>query len=210
MPPRCLLFDLDGTLVDSLPDLATALNRLRADLDLAPLTQPQVRAYVGDGATALVQRALPAGSFTMQRLSAFLDYYRQHLCAQTRPYPGIPALLAQLEGQPLAVVTNKPQQMASALLDSLNLSHYFSLVLGGDSCAEKKPHPAPLLSALHQLRAESGVGLMIGDHHTDLRAARAAGIAACFCRWGYGNDGGETPEFSAGSVAELQQLLVGT
>ena len=208
MPQSCLLFDLDGTLIDSLPDLAGAINLLRADFNLPPLAISQVRTFVGDGAGALVQRALPEDASDQEKLTRFLDYYQQHLCEQSTPYPGIREMLVQLQEYQLAVVTNKPQRMATELLEGLGLSRHFDLVLGGDSCAHKKPHPAPVLEALHQLQADSCKSLMIGDHHTDLRAAKAAGMPACFCAWGYGNDGGEMPDFTAASVAELQQLLI--
>ncbi len=208
LPKSCLLFDLDGTLVDSLPDLTSAINLLRADFSLPPLTIVQVRNYVGDGASALVERALPDGFFDQGKLTSFLTYYQQQLCVQSSAYPGIGEMLEQLQDYPLAVVTNKPLLMATELLESLGLKRYFRLVLGGDSCLQKKPHPAPLLAALAQLQAEPQSSLMIGDHHTDLRAATAAGIPACFCSWGYGNDGGETPAYTLSSVAELQQLLV--
>jgi phosphoglycolate phosphatase len=113
MPSSCLLFDLDGTLVDSLPDLTTAINRLRADFNLTTLSISQVRSYVGDGARALVQRALPEGSFDQEKLTSFLTYYQQQLCELSSPYPGIREMLEQLHEYPLAVVTNKPQQMAT-------------------------------------------------------------------------------------------------
>ena len=203
-----LLFDLDGTLVDSLPDLTTAINLLRKDLGLEDLTIAQVRNYVGDGATALVQRALPDGTFTGEHLAAFLDYYAQHLSADSAPYPGIPELLAQLRHIPLAVVTNKPVAMARQLLEDLDLARHFRLVLGGDSCATKKPHPEPLQQALDELGARTERSLMIGDHHTDLRAAAAAGIDAIFCCWGYGNNGGQNPRFVAETVANLQRILI--
>lgn len=206
LPFSCLLFDLDGTLVDSLPDLTTAINRLRSDLLLEELSISQVRQYVGDGATALVQRALPEKTYTQNKLDTFLKYYQQNLCELSRPYPGITAMLEQLNGHSMAVVTNKPRQMAIELLDGLNLSHYFRFVLGGDSFSEKKPHPDPLLKAMDLLNSGRRC-IMIGDHHTDIRAAKAAGIASCFCRWGYGNDGGEQPEYVATSVAELCELL---
>jgi len=208
MSQSCLLFDLDGTLVDSLPDLATAINLLRADFTLTPLPLAQVRSFVGDGARALVERSLPEGAFDQAKLTSFLDYYQQHLCELSSPYAGIPEMLEQLQSCPLAVVTNKPVQMAKQLLKELKLSHYFSLVIGGDSYPCKKPHPTQLIEALNQLRAESHSSLMIGDHHTDLRAAKAAGMPACFCAWGYGNDGGEIPAHSVTSVTELKSLLL--
>jgi phosphoglycolate phosphatase len=208
MSRGCLLFDLDGTLVDSLPDLATAINLLRADYDLEPLSIPQVRTFVGDGASALVQRSLPEGSFEQNKLQRFLNYYQQHLCELSTPYPGIPEMLEELQKYQLAVVTNKPQQMAQVLLDKLGLGKYFQLVLGGDSCPQKKPHPGPVLTALKTLKAENRSSLMIGDHHTDLRAAISADTPSCFCSWGYGNDGGEAPTFRTNTVAELRQILI--
>ena len=207
MSRSCLLFDLDGTLVDSLPDLATAINLLRADFGLNPLSISEVRNFIGDGARALVKRSLPEGSFEQSKLQRFLLYYQQHLCELSTPYPGIPEMLEQLHSLPLAVVTNKPQQMAQELLEKLNLDKYFQLVLGGDSCPQKKPHPTPVLTALKKLKAENRYSLMIGDHHTDLRAAIAADTPACFCSWGYGNDGGETSAYTANSVTELRHIL---
>ncbi len=207
MVHRCLFFDLDGTLVDSLPDLAAAVNRLRREQGLATLELNRVRSYVGDGATMLVQRALPEGRFSQQLLDQFLADYERNLCTVTRPYPGIVELLNQLCGRELAVITNKPERMARELLSALGLAAHFRLILGGDSCAGKKPAPDQILDAMCQLEVDPAACLMIGDHHTDLRAAQAAGIASCFCAWGYGHDGGETPDLSASSVAELSALL---
>ncbi|WP_020675219.1 HAD family hydrolase [Geopsychrobacter electrodiphilus] len=208
MAQTCLLFDLDGTLVDSLPDLTTAINLLRADLGLPPLAVSRVRSYIGDGATALVRRALPEGAYDPEKLERFLSHYHQHLCELSTPYPGIPEMLENLGSCLMAVVTNKPHQMAIDLIDALGLARYFQLVLGGDSCSTKKPDPAPLLETLRQLHTSPKNSLMIGDHHTDLRAAKAAGIPACFCTWGYGNQGGDTPDYCVSSVAELGRLLV--
>ncbi len=207
MPRTCLLFDLDGTLIDSLPDLSTAINLLRADENLAPLTDLQVRNFVGDGARALVKRALPEDSFVPEKLASFLSYYQQHLCEKSTPYPGICELLDKLHSFPMAVVTNKPKIMATELLDKLQLSKYFQLVIGGDSYHQKKPDPTPINEALLLLNADQQTSIMIGDHHTDLRAAKAAGISACFCSWGYGNDGNDRPDFSASTVAELYPIL---
>lgn len=202
-----LLFDLGGTLVDSLPDLTCAINLLRAELELSPLDLPRVRSYVGDGATALVKRALPPADFNAKRLARFLDLYRQHLCEASTPYPGIRDMLTALDGRPLAVVTNKPVVMARELLSALQLDVHFRVILGGDSCEAKKPSAEPLMAALEQLGARPGQALMIGDHHTDLRAAAAAGVPAVFCEWGYGCDGGETPLYRAESVAALHAWL---
>ena len=204
----CYLFDLDGTLVDSAADLATGINLLRNELALAPLDLATVRSYVGDGATALVRRALPPGCYSETRLQRFLALYAEHLLEQTRAYPGVREFLDQLEGKRLAVVTNKPLGFSLTLLDGLDLRRYFPVVLGGESCPAKKPDPQPVLEALRQLETLPQGAVMIGDHHTDLRAGRAAGVATCFCAWGIGEDGGEPCDFRAQTPADLPRLLL--
>ena len=201
------LFDLDGTLVDSLADLATAVNLLRRDLSLPPLDLATVRRHVGDGATALVTRSLPPGAFTPARLERFLDLYGVHLLEQTRPYPGIVPFLERRRQLPLAVVTNKPLGLSQRLLRGLDLDRFFPVVIGGDSCAEKKPAPAQVLLALERLGADPAGAVMLGDHHTDLRAGRAAGIATCFCAWGIGERDGLESDFCATAVADLERLF---
>lgn len=202
-----ILFDLDGTLVDSVADLATAVNLLRAELDLPPLSREEVRANVGDGATVLVTRSLPAGAFSHARLQRFLALYGAHLAEHTVPYPGIRDLLQSLAGQPLAVVTNKPEALSIQLLDALDLRRAFAVVIGGDSCPVKKPDPTPLRLALHRLGGTAATALMVGDHHTDLKAGSSAGIATCFCEWGLGEDGGLAATHRVADVAALARLL---
>lgn len=204
-----LLFDLDGTLVDSIGDLAGALNSLRGELDLPALAVPEVRRMVGDGARKLVQRALPEAYQDRQWMLRFLELYGARLTRETKLFPGIGELLAAFAGWPMAVVTNKPVAMAEVIVKELGLSGYFPVVLGGDSCAEKKPHPQPVQEALRRLNARPQQAVMIGDHHTDLRSGAAADCRTCFCSWGYGEDGGESPTWRANSASELQALLAG-
>lgn len=202
-----LIFDLDGTLLDSLPDLTLAANEIRLQLGLKPVDADRVRDCVGDGARKLLERLLPAEMFSDERLAQFLAIYRQHLTDQTRPYDGITQLLERLRGYPCALITNKPEEMAREILDRLDLARFFSVVFGGDSFPEKKPHPRPLLEALERLGTPAATTLMIGDHHTDLRAARGAGMPFCYCRWGYGHTDGEAADFETDSVAGLARLL---
>jgi phosphoglycolate phosphatase len=208
--PGTYLFDLDGTLVDSVADLATAVNLLRGELNLAPLDLATVRSYVGDGATALVTRALPADTFTPALLQRFLDHYGAHLLDTTRPYPGISDFLAAQRRRPLAVVTNKPLALTHQLLYGLGLDAFFPVVIGGDSCAEKKPSPLPVRLALAGLGAAAADAVLIGDHHTDLRSGRAAGVRTCFCAWGLGETGGTTPDYFAATPEDLLRLFPGT
>jgi phosphoglycolate phosphatase len=201
------IFDLDGTLIDSVADLATAVNLLRADLTLPPLDLKTVGSYVGDGATMLVRRSLPEEAFSPERLKRFLDLYRIHLLDETRIYPGMDEFLIQHQGDKMAVVTNKPQDLTMTLLYELGLIPFFSSIIGGDSGLPKKPDPLPVLQALRELQADPGRAVMIGDHHTDLLAGRAAGIKTCFCAFGVGNDGGEPCDFLAETPADLLRLF---
>lgn len=203
------LFDLDGTLVDSVADLATAVNLLRAELSLSPLDIPTVRGYVGDGATFLVRRSLPEGFFSQECLQRFLAHYASHLLETTQVYPGIREFLDErmAAGARMAVVTNKPLNLTVQLLAGLALDFYFPVVVGGDSLPQKKPDPLPVRFALEQLGAERERAILIGDHHTDLAAGRAAGIRTCFCAWGIGQDGGLPHDFRAASPFELPALF---
>ncbi len=207
MPFDTYLFDLDGTLVDSVADLTTAVNLLRAEIDLPPLSEPTVRGYVGDGATALVTRALPPGAFSPGRLERFLLLYGEHLLERTRIYPGIPEFLESLAGVPMALVTNKPQGLTEALLRGLGLERHFAVVIGGDRAAAKKPDPAPVRMALGMLEASPAGAVLIGDHHTDLRAGAAAGVKTCFCAWGLGEEGGAPSDFRAETPRDLLRLF---
>ncbi len=207
--PRFLIFDLDGTLVDSLTDLTTALNLLRADLGLSPLTPTAVRSMVGDGATRLVQRGLDAVPYEPRYLQRFLTLYENHLLDTTRCYQGIVDLLKRYSPQQLAIVTNKPYDLTVKILAGLELTPCFAAVVGGDSTPDKKPHPGPLLAALKLLGAPPSQAVMIGDHHTDLRAARAAGTASCFCAYGFGHRDGLAGDYQAATTADLLDLFTG-
>jgi phosphoglycolate phosphatase len=202
-----LLFDLDGTLVDSAVDLATAVNLLRQEHDLPPLTIDTVRSYVGDGATMLIRRAMPEGQFRVEQIHRFLELYAHHLVEETHPYPGIVDFLEQRQHLKMAVVTNKPEGLSRRLLDRLDLSRFFGAVIGGDTFDRKKPAAKPLLAALEQLGAIPGETVMIGDHHTDLHAGSAAGVSTCFCGWGLGNTGDADYSWRVETVAELERLF---
>jgi phosphoglycolate phosphatase len=185
-----ILFDLDGTLVDSAPDLRAALNRLMAARGLPPFPLPEVVAMVGDGAKVLVERALSARGqpFDPAALDGFLADYTANAAVETRPYDGIPAVLDALAaaGWRLAVCTNKPEAAARELLEALGLMPRFAALGGGDSFPMRKPDPGHLLATLRLAGGGGGRALMIGDHHNDIAAARGAGVPAIFAGWGYG------------------------
>jgi phosphoglycolate phosphatase len=190
---RTLVLDLDGTLVDSVPDLAAALNRLMAARGLAAFTRPETAAMVGDGVERLLERAFGARGQGLDgpALAAFSSDYAAHAAVETRPFPGAAAGLRALadEGWRLAVCTNKPEAAARALLSALGLAELLAAVGAGDSFPTRKPDPAHLLATL---RAAGGVperAVMTGDHANDIKAAHGAGVPCIFAAWGYGGPG---------------------
>jgi phosphoglycolate phosphatase len=208
---RLALFDLDGTLVDSAPDLAAALTRLMEARGLPGFSREEVIPMVGDGAKALVARAFAARGQVPDpdALPAFLADYEANAAVATRPFPGIPDALAALDAQgwALALCTNKPEAAARALLQALGLAPAFAAILGGDSLSVRKPHPGHLLGTVAAAGGDPARAAMVGDHANDMLAAAAAGIPALFCAWGYGSPGMANGAPVAGRAADLPGLL---
>lgn len=212
-----VLFDLDGTLIDSVFDLTTAVNHMRAHFDLAAVEVAQVRLWVGEGAWILVQRALQdlyrhqldcllhsqawdtnklaQGEYLLPRddariqtgYQAFIQAYQETQGQHVHLYPGAKALLQQIYdlGIKLALVTNKPERFLASLLAQAEIDTYFTCVLGGDTLAQGKPHPLPLLTACERLQVMPQSSLMIGDSRQDILAARAAGMTCVAVTYGY-------------------------
>lgn len=188
-----LLFDLDGTLIDSAPDLAAALNRVLALHGRKMLPYPKVRGMIGNGAMKLVERGFQATgdpAANLQReTERFLKIYLQAVACHTKVYEGVDATLDLLakRGHALAVATNKPLVPTRAVLDELRLSRYFhpDAVVGGDSFTEKKPSAIPILGLLKRIGAEPERSVMIGDTINDVQAAKAAGIPSIAVKYGY-------------------------
>ncbi len=190
---RHLIFDLDGTLVDSAPDLATALNGLLAEFGKPALAETTVRSMVGDGAGVLVQRGLAASGLAdtdqPAALKRFLALYRDCLIDRTRAYPEVEAVLERLqgEGHKLGICTNKPYDPTQRILKALKLDRFFGSVIGGDSLPKRKPDPEPLLAAIERLRGTAASAVMIGDSANDVLCARAAAVTAILIPSDYGN-----------------------
>jgi phosphoglycolate phosphatase len=186
-----IVFDLDGTLVDSRQDLADSANALIIERGGRPLPSSDIARMVGEGAARLVRRALAAAGLHAddKSVARFLELYDQRLLRTTRPYPGIRSVLEQLStGAVLAVLTNKPLAPARKLLDALELGSFISTVIGGDGRFPRKPDPASSthLMQLHRSAVEDTV--LVGDSRIDLQTARAARIAICLTRFGFGYD----------------------
>jgi len=185
-----IVFDLDGTLIDSRRDLADATNALLEDLGAAPLDVEAVARMVGEGAATLVRRALSASGIdpeTPGALDRFLVHYNGRLLVHTQPYDGIPGALETL-GQrcPLAVLTNKPAAATMTILEGLKLSRFFRQVVGGDTAFGRKPDPSGLLELIRQAGATPATTVLVGDSPIDRETARRAGARICLVRYGFG------------------------
>lgn len=200
-----LIFDLDGTLVDSIPGLLASLNAVLAP-DL-PYTAAEVRPMIGDGVAALVQRALAARGRAEDPalLAAYTTYYTARAGQDDALFPDVAQTLGELRGRwRMAVCTNKPEAAAVALLDRLGLGGLFAAVGGGDSFPFRKPDPRHVLQTLSA--AGGGQAVMVGDHANDVRAAAGAGLPCIFAAWGYGAPDMAGSAAVAGRFAEIPAL----
>jgi phosphoglycolate phosphatase len=208
---RTLLLDLDGTLVDTLPDLAAALNRLMQSRGLAAFPPAEVAGFIGDGVAKLVERAFRARG-RMPDAAAVASYsadYTAHATEASRPFPGVPEALRQLadRGWRLAVCTNKPEAAARVLLEGVGLAPLLAAVGGGDTFPVRKPDPRHLLATLTAAGGRADRAVMAGDHANDMVGARGAGLPGIFAAWGYGRpEMAEGASAIAGSPAELPAL----
>lgn len=209
-----VIFDLDGTLVDSVDDLCNSVNATRAYMGLPPLPHDLVASYVGNGAPVLIRRAMgPEASEeqVQEALSFFLSYYREHMLDNTRPYPGVVETLEQLrgEGVKMAVLTNKPQRFSRDLCAGLGLAQYFFQIYGGNSFEQKKPDPIGIRTLMQEAGAKPAETWMVGDSATDVLTARNAGVRSVGVTYGISPQTlKETPpDFLIDSMTELPRLL---
>jgi phosphoglycolate phosphatase len=210
-----LILDLDGTLVDSLPDLLEVLNQVLGEFGVPPLTAAEAKPMIGDGTLKLVERALGARGVTPDRIrpaqARFLELYEARAARLTRPYWGVRETLARLagEGWIFALCTNKPERATRILLRELDLDRFFRAIVTGNTLPQKKPDPAPMRAALAALELPAHRAVAVGDHANDLRAASRAGIRAIFARYGYGTLTPELPKPAAiiDDFADLPQAL---
>ncbi|MDA8413643.1 MAG: phosphoglycolate phosphatase [Desulfobacteraceae bacterium] len=207
-----VLFDLDGTLVDSLDDLTDAVNHMLAAFGRQRLASAQVRKLVGKGARNLVQRALAGDSpdEINQGLALFTEFNALHIADKSRLYPGAGELLQELAeaGMRMAVISNKQEALSRLILKQLGIDHFFGMIAGGDTFPEMKPSPLPLLKVINAFNCSRAEAVMVGDSINDIQAGNRAGIATIGCRWGYG-EGAELNEagFLADSCSDIISLL---
>lgn len=211
---RALVFDLDGTLIDSKLDLALAVNAMLEHMGRTPLPHPQIYALVGNGAPTLVCRALgdtATDAEVEKALAFFLHYYRDHLLDNTVLYPGVREGLDRLQGFSLAVLTNKPALFSQRILQGLGIAPLFRYVYGGNSFERKKPDPMGLERILRDFDVPPRAAMMVGDSEVDVRTARNAGAWACGVTYGLGSArlAGCPPDLLLDSLADLADYLAG-
>ena len=214
--PKLVMFDLDGTLIDSVPDLAAAIDRMLVALGRPPAGLEAVRQWVGNGAEVLVRRAL-AGSLEHAQvndadaahgLELFMQAYDEPHTLTTL-YPGVVDTLRWLnrQGVEMALITNKPERFVGPLLDQMKLGRYFRWIIGGDTLPQKKPDPAALLRVMQMAGAQPGESLFVGDSRSDVLAAKAAGVPCAALSYGY-NHGRPIEEESPSLVIDDLRALV--
>lgn len=209
-----IIFDLDGTLIDSAEDLAISMNATRAHFNMSPLDPALIYSYVGNGAAVLVRRAMgpeASDNLVAQALSFFLKFYRVHALEHTRLYAGIKELIRDLAaaGHQQAVLTNKPVKISADIVSALGLARYIRHVYGGDSFANKKPDPIGIRTLMNETGSSAGEALMVGDSGVDIQTARNAGVRSCGVTWGFQPEAFEiyVPDVIVRDPRELMQLV---
>lgn len=216
---RCVMFDLDGTLVDSAPDIAISLNEMLTELNLPTREVAQVRDWMGNGASRLLKRALtgeldgePAEEIFMRAQQLFFQTYEQHLSEESVVYAGVYEGLGTLQeyGIKMAVITNKPRRFTPALLQAFKLDKYFAYVICGDDLPVKKPDPQALNMILHNEQLQPWQALMVGDSASDVHAAQAAKMKSFCVNYGYHQGKGVDAlgaDYIISSIAEVPPYI---
>lgn len=214
-PARLLIiFDLDGTLIDSAKDLAISMNATRVHFGLPAIDPDLIYSYVGDGAAVLVQRAM--GRHVPEErladaLKFFLKFYRTHALEHTKLYPGVRETVVALSqaGHKLAILTNKPVRISSDIIGALRLASHFMRIYGGDSFSAKKPNPAGVLQLMEEAGASTAATLLVGDSKVDVKTARNADVRSCGVAWGFQPEGFESdpPDVLIRNPAELLDVV---
>ena len=212
-----VVFDLDGTLIDSAPDIHAAANRMLADMGQPDLPLETIIGFIGNGVKVLVERCLAhldlarSDADVAEALGDFMAYYNADLTTLTRPFPGAEDLLSDLgrRGIKMGVCTNKPEQPARLILSRMGLADHFAAVIGGDSLGQRKPEPAPLLATIAELGGAPERTLYVGDSETDYRTALNAGVPFAYFEGGYQRRPieGFAPGFRVSALSEVGRLI---
>jgi phosphoglycolate phosphatase len=207
-----LIFDLDGTLVDSKKDLTVSVNYIRQQFDLPVLTEEEIGRFIGNGAPMLIRRALATHATeanVQEALQMFLSYYRAHMLDTTRLYPGVRQTLERLTDWELAVLTNKPVHFSCAMLDGLGIYKHFAAVYGGNSFDRKKPDPVGVYQILSDTKGDRDRTWIVGDSAVDVLTGRNASIKTCGVTYGYVAETFKDtpPDFLIDHFSDLESLI---
>jgi len=212
MFPRLVLFDLDGTLLDSAPDMAATVDRMRAARGQGPMLLEDLRPHVSKGSRAMSAAAFPElhGDVPGEMIREFLDIYEQEMGAHSRPFDGVAELLDAIEadGARWGIVTNKPEYLAKKALPQLGWAARSAILVGGDTLPERKPHPLPLLHSAETLGVAIDECVYVGDDQRDIDAARAAGMRSIVALWGYRPPGDDPAAWGGDVMAEHARDLL--
>ena len=212
MNTQLVIFDLDGTLIDSRADLAAGINHMRANFGLAPLAVETIGSYVGDGVRKLVERSLQGADVDLEEaLEMNLEYCFSHLVVHTTLYPGVEEGLRRLSqaGHKLALLSNKQGTSCRAIMRHFGLDGLFRAIVGGGDVANLKPEPDGVFQCLEGSGMDCSNTWMVGDHYTDLAVAQNAGVKSAFVRYGFGEERGYEPRLYFDSFPELVGHFIG-
>ncbi len=212
IPVDLIIFDLDGTLIDSKKDIATAVNLTLTDMGVEPLNPQVIYGYVGEGVRQLLKKSVGVENRSRcdEALKIFRQHYLDHLLDTTRFHPGIDDVLAHFSNKPKAIVTNKQTAYTMAILEGLRVVDQFEMVIGSEGTQELKPHPAMILKAVEGFKVDRSKAVMIGDSILDIQAAQAAGIKSCAVGYGMGvrkRLEESRPDFFCEHPEDLKQLF---
>jgi len=207
-----LIFDLDGTLVDTHRDLANSVNFALNALDLPPLETEEVMSYVGDGLKKLMDRSLPKDRLEKieEVIDIFRSHYREHLLDFSVFYPNVENVLNHFQDKKMAVVSNKPEEFTRLILEGLQVTDFFEIILGGDFLPVMKPKPGPILHILNQLSVSPGKAAIVGDGTTDMEAGKAANVLTCAVTYGLKKKEvllKTKPDFMIDDIVELKKIF---
>ena len=210
--PKLVLFDLDGTLLDSAPDMVATVNRMRATRGQGPMLLADLRPHVSKGSRAMSAAAFPelGGEVSSEMIREFLDIYQEELGTHSALFDGVAELLDAIEanGSRWGIVTNKPEYLAKQVMPTLGWETRCAILIGGDTLPQRKPHPLPLLHSAEALGVDIADCVYVGDDQRDIDAARAAGMRSIVALWGYRPEGDDPAGWGGDVMAEDVSALL--